>query len=49
MGRIYNVMIEKELRLHGEISASLIALDPHNPPIGPIELPLDHDTDTDNE
>ena len=46
MGRAYNVMMEKELRLHGEISASLIALGPQNPPIGAIELPLDQDTDS---
>jgi hypothetical protein len=43
MGRVYNVMMEKELRLHRELSA-LVLSGGNNPPIGTIELPSDKDT-----
>jgi hypothetical protein len=45
MGRVYNVMMEKELRLHRELS-SLTVSGGNDPPIRTIELP--HDTDTES-
>ena len=44
MSRVYDVMIEKELRLHGE----LLSLGQHNP-IRAIELPLDKDSSDDED
>ena len=49
MGRMYNVMMEKELRLHGELSSVFLLPGGSNHPIGAIELPHDQDTDDNDE